>query len=84
MENEKKINTVELKDTEMVIEIEKYENMKREIKYLKEKEDQQFNLRQTIREENLELRSKNSKLEKEVQALWKGIIKFVKYFGGND
>ena len=39
---------------------------------------------QSIREENLELRSKNSKLEKEIQALRKGIIKFVKFFGGND
>ncbi len=69
---------------EMVISIAEYEEMKKQIDYLTEKDKDQFRLRQSIREENLELRSKNSKLEKEVQALRKGIIKFVKYFGGND
>ena len=54
---------------EMVIGIEEYENMKKEIKYLKEKEDQQFHLRQTIRDENLELRAKISKKEKELEDL---------------
>lgn len=52
---------------EMVISIEEYENMRKEIKYLKEKEDQQFHLRQTIRDENLELRAKISKTEKELE-----------------
>lgn len=69
---------------EMVISIAEYEEMKKKIEYLTEKDNEQFRLRQSIREENLELRSKNSKLEKEIQALRKGIIKFVKFFGGND
>lgn len=69
---------------EMVISIAEYEEMKKKIEYLTEKDNAQFRLRQSIREENLELRSKNSKLEKEVQVLRKGIIKFVRFFGGND
>ena len=69
---------------EMVISIVEYEAMKKKIEYLTEKDNEQFRLRQSIREENLELRSKKKKKEKEIQALRKGIIKFVKFFGGND
>lgn len=69
---------------EMVISIAEYEEMKKQIDYLKDKDKDQFRLRQSIRDENMELRSKNSELEKENQQLKRGILKFVKYFGGNN
>lgn len=69
-------------ENEMIITIEEYQNLKKEIEYLNSKGDEQFNLRQRIRDENMALREENSTLKKENTTLKKGIIKFVKLIGG--
>lgn len=67
---------------EMVIAIEEYQNLKKEIEYMKSKEDEQFNIRQRIREENIALKQENETLKKENITLKKGIINFVNLIGG--
>ncbi len=69
-------------EDEMIIAIEEYENLKKEIEYLKSKDDEQFNLRQRIRDENMALKEENATLQKENTTLRRGIIKFVKLIGG--
>lgn len=69
-------------ENEMIITIEEYQNLKKEIEYLNSKDDEQFNLRQRIRDENMALREENASLKKENTTLKKGIIKFVKLIGG--
>ena len=69
-------------EDEMIIAIEEYNNMKKEIEYLNSKEDEQFNLRQRIRDENMALRQENTTLKNENTKLKKGIIKFVNLLGG--
>ena len=69
-------------EDEMIIAIEEYNNLKKEIEYLNSKEDEQFNIRQRIREENRALKEENATLQKENTTLRRGIIKFVKLIGG--
>ena len=49
---------------------------------MKGKEDEQFNIRQRIRDENMALKEENATLKKENTTLTRGIIKFVKLIGG--
>ena len=62
-------------EDEMIITIKEYESLKAQINYLKNQDEDQFNLRQRVRQENLELRQGNDQLKK-------GIIEFVKLIGG--
>ena len=61
---------------EMVISIAEYEEMKKQIKTNREKQDYEYKIRQDIRNENFELKANIEELKKY------GIIKFVKIFGG--
>lgn len=67
---------------EMVISIAEYEEMKKQIKTNREKQDYEYKIRQDIRNENFELKANIEELKKENQNLKDGIIKFVKIFGG--
>lgn len=67
---------------EMVISIAEYEEMKKQIKTNREKQDYEYKIRQDIRNENFELKATIEELKKENQNLKDGIIKFVKIFGG--
>ena len=81
-DNEKEVFNARVSEEEMIITIEEYKSLKAQIEYLKSQEKEQFNLRQRVREENLELRQENDTLKKENVVLKKGIIKFVKLIGG--
>ena len=69
-------------EDEMIIAIEEYENLKKEIEYLNSKDDEQFNIRRRMRDENMALKEENATLKKENTTLKEGIIKFVKLIGG--
>lgn len=71
-----------ISENEMIITIEEYQNLKNEIEYLNSKEEEQFNLRQRIRDENMALKEENATLKKENITLKKGIIRIVNIIGG--
>lgn len=81
-DNEMEVFNAKAHKDEMIISIEEYKTMKEQIKYLKSKDEEQFKLRQRIRDENLELKSENIQLKTENQTLKKGIINFVRVLGG--
>ena len=84
MENEKKINTVELKDTEMVISISEYEKMQKELAHALEKVSLSEQIRHDTYREMTELRLKMEKAENENYLLKNGINNFIKAIGGNN
>ena len=88
-DNQKEVFNARVNEDEMIIAIEEYESLKKTIDYLKEKDKEYFELRQRVREENIELNRQNSQLKKENIALKKenialkrGIINFVNIIGG--
>lgn len=81
-DNQKEIFNARVNEDEMIIAIEEYESLKKTIEYLKGKDKEQYELRQRVREENIELNRQNSQLKKENIALKKGIINFINLIGG--
>lgn len=81
-DNEKEVFNARVNENEMIITIEEYENLKKQITYMKEKDKEQFELRNRVRDENMALNKENTKLKKENIALKKGILTFVILFGG--
>lgn len=80
-DNQKEIFNARVNEDEMIIAIEEYESLKKTIEYLKGKDKEQYELRQRVREENIELNRQNSQLKKENIALKKGIINFINLIG---
>lgn len=74
-DNQKEIFNARVNEDEMIIAIEEYESLKKTIEYLKGKDKEQYELRQRVREENIELNRQNSQLKK-------GIINFINLIGG--
>ena len=81
-DNEKEVFNARVNENGMIITIEEYENLKKQITYMKEKDKEQFELRNRVRDENMALNKENTKLKKENIALKKGILTFVILFGG--
>ena len=81
-DNEKEVFNARVNENEMIITIEEYENLKKQITYMKEKDKEQFELRNRVRDENMAINKENTKLKKENIALKKGILTFVILFGG--
>ena len=81
-DDESEVFNARVNENEMIITVEEYENLKKSIEYWKEKDKEQFELRNRIREENITLNKENSNLKKENIALKKGILTFVILFGG--
>ena len=79
-DNEKEVFNARVNENEMIITIEEYENLKKQITYMKEKDKEQFELRNRVRDENMALNKENTKLKKENIALKKGILTFVILF----
>lgn len=69
-------------EDEMIISIEEYKSMKERLEYYKGQESEQFNLRQRVRNENLELKSQLTKVQTENLVIKQGIINFIKGLGG--
>lgn len=64
-DNEKEVFNARVNENEMIITIEEYENLKKQITYMKEKDKEQFELRNRVRDENMALNKENTKLKKE-------------------